>query len=59
MNFIEIDPLNMDTNQKRIYEQGFAILDLGNNSECLYKIMALHLKDNPVKYLDCRKNLKN
>ena len=59
MNFIDIDPLNMDTKQKRIYDEGFAILDCGANGDCLYKVMALHMKDDPAKFLDCRKNLVN
>ena len=42
MNFLKIDPLNMNDKQKRIYDKGFAILDLGNNSDCLYKVMAIH-----------------
>ena len=42
MNFINIDPLQMDEKQKRIYDAGFAILECGGDGDCLFKVMALH-----------------
>ena len=43
MNFINIDPLQMDEKQKRIYDAGFAILECGADGDCLFKVMALHM----------------
>jgi len=34
-------------------------LDCGANGDCLFKVMALHFKNDPSKFQDCKKYLTN
>ena len=42
INFVDVDPVEMDENQRRVFDKNLVAIDCGNEDDNGFRVMALY-----------------